>query len=157
MGGQSTKGQGVIAIGSDHAGFQMKEAIKRYLEEWKLAYEDLGPSDEASVDYPVFGERVAMAVASGRAERGIVICGSGIGISIAANKVKGIRAALVHDPHTAYLSRAHNDANVLALGGRLIKEELAREIVKKWLDTPFEGGRHQKRLDLIKGMEEKCS
>ncbi len=138
-----------IALGSDHAGYKLKEAIKRYLDKLGLSYKDYGSENEDRVDYPEYGARVGRAVGSRKSDRGIIMCGSGIGISIAANKVKGVRAALCHNAETAYLSRAHNDANVLALGGRLIKEALARKIVKVWLKTPFEGGRHARRVRML--------
>jgi len=143
-----------IALGSDHAGFALKEAVKRVLAEMQQPYEDYGTTGEEAVDYPEYGVRVGRAVASGRSDRGILICGSGIGMSMVANKVKGVRAALCYNSETARLSRAHNDANVLVLGGRLISEAEAGEIVKIWLKTPFEGGRHQRRIDLIKTIEE---
>jgi ribose 5-phosphate isomerase B len=115
---------------------------------------DLGPGGDASVDYPDYAEQVAREVASGRADRGILLCGTGIGMSIAANKIPGVRAALVHDVTTARMSRLHNDANVLALGGGLLGDRLLREIVKAWLTTDFEGGRHQRRLDKIARLEQ---
>ena len=142
-----------IAIGSDHAGFRLKEAVKKYLEELGRPYRDYGTFTEDSVDYPEFGGRVGRAVAGGKSECGIVMCGSGIGISIAANKIKGVRAALVHNPYAAALSRKHNDANVLALAGRMIGEGVARDIVKTFLETPFEAGRHAKRVKLIHRLE----
>jgi ribose 5-phosphate isomerase B len=114
---------------------------------------DLGPAGDASVDYPDYAEAVAQSVVSGKADRGILLCGTGIGMSIAANKVPGVRAALVHDVTTARMSRLHNDANVLALGGGLLGERLLREIVTVWLTTEFEGGRHQRRLDKIARLE----
>ncbi len=138
-----------IAVGSDHAGYRLKEAVKRYLKKLNLPIKDYGPENEDRVDYPEYGVRVGRAVVSKKSDRGIIMCGSGIGISIAANKVKGVRAALCHNVNTAYLSRAHNDANILALGGRLISERLARTIVKKFLETPFEGGRHTRRVRMI--------
>ncbi len=115
---------------------------------------DLGPAGEASVDYPDYAEAVARSVVAGRADRGILLCGTGIGMSIAANKIPGVRAALVHDVTTARMSRLHNDANVLALGGGMIGERLLREIVTVWLTTDFEGGRHQGRLDKIARLEQ---
>jgi ribose 5-phosphate isomerase B len=115
---------------------------------------DLGPAGEASVDYPDYAEAVARSVVSGGADRGILLCGTGIGMSIAANKIPGVRAALVHDVTTARMSRLHNDANVLALGGGMIGERLLREIVTVWLTTDFEGGRHQTRLDKIARLEQ---
>lgn len=148
---------GAIAIGSDHAGYQLKSAIAEWLAGEGFRVIDRGTdSPDTSVDYPDFGEAVALDVACGRAKRGIVVCGSGIGISIAANKVDGIRAALVHDENGAEMSRRHNDANVLALSGRPFTKELAEKskgIVKVWLETEFEGGRHQNRIDKIAAIE----
>lgn len=141
-----------IAIASDHGGYQLKEAVKRYLESRKIEVLDLGTYSEESVDYPAFGKECGEAVASGKAERGIVCCGTGIGISIAANKVKGIRCALCTDVHMAEMSRKHNDANMLALGGRTTEEDKALEIVAAWLDTEFEGGRHQRRVNMLNAM-----
>ena len=145
----------MIAIGSDHAGFGLKEEIKNYLDELGLEYTDYGTYDTESCDYPVYGEKVARAVASGQAERGIVICGTGIGISMAANKVNGIRCAVCGDCYGAELARLHNDANVLALGARVTGGGLARKIVKIFLGTEFEGGRHARRLELIGALEER--
>ena len=136
-----------IAIASDHAGFELKELIKKDLPELDII--DLGTTSAESVDYPDFGIALAEAVAKGEADRGIVICGSGIGMSIAANKVKGIRAALCQTKEFAELSRRHNDANVLVLSGRFISHYLAKEIIEVWLNTPFEGGRHKRRIDKI--------
>ncbi len=140
-----------IAIASDHAGFELKELIKKDLPELKL--EDLGTYSSDSVDYPDFGIKLAESVANNTFDRGIVICGSGIGMSIAANKVKGIRAALCQTKEFAELSRRHNDANVLVLSGRFISHYLAKEIIEIWLSTPFEGGRHQRRIDKISKYE----
>lgn len=140
----------MIAIGSDHGGYALKERIKRHLEEKQIPCEDLGCHSTDSCDYPVFGRAVAEAVAEGRCEKGIVICTTGIGISITANKVPGIRCALCADPLSARLTRLHNDANVLALGGGMVGENLALEIVDVFLDTSFSGEtRHQRRIDLI--------
>ncbi len=136
-----------IAIASDHAGFELKELIKKDMPELDII--DLGTSSADSVDYPDFGIALAEAVAKGEADRGIVICGSGIGMSIAANKVKGIRAALCQTKEFAELSRRHNDANVLVLSGRFISHYLAKEMIEVWLNTPFEGGRHKRRIDKI--------
>jgi len=139
-----------IAIGSDHAGYELKEAIKIYLKNsMDTEVLDLGTNTKDSVDYPEFGYKVAQAVANKEADRGIVVCGTGMGISIAANKVKGVRAALCHDPFTAIMSRKHNDANVLAIGARTSLLENALAIVGLWLRTEFEGGRHQKRVDQL--------
>ena len=145
----------MIAIGSDHGGYALKERIKKHLDELGLAYRDYGTDSEASCDYPIYGEAVARAVAGGEAERGIVICGTGIGISISANKVKGIRAALCGDCYSAEYTRRHNDANVLALGARVLGEGLAEKIVDTFLSTDFEGGRHARRVALISALEER--
>jgi len=143
-----------IAIGSDHAGFSVKETIKKYLENAGYAVDDQGTGSEDSVDYPDFGKAVGERVALKRADFGIAVCGSGIGISIAANKVPGIRAALAHDIVTAQLAREHNDANVLALGARILTPAAALAMVQTFLDTPFAGGRHQRRLDKITAIEQ---
>jgi len=145
----------VIAIGCDHGGLDLKLVVKAHL--LKRGYEllDLGTDSEDSVNYPDFGRLVGEAVANGDAEKGIVICGTGIGISIAANKVNGIRAALVYDENTAVLAKEHNNANVLAMGGRTTDPDLACRMVDLWLDTEFGGGRHQKRIDLIHAIEKK--
>ncbi len=143
----------MIAIACDHAALEMKREVEELLSARGLEYKDFGTYTTDSCHYPVFGMRAARAVASGECERGIVICGTGIGISLAANKVKGIRCALCSDPYSAKMTRAHNDANMLALGARVIGVELARMIVEAWLDTPFEGGRHQTRVDMITAIE----
>lgn len=142
-----------VAIGSDHAGYALKEDIKKVLEERNDIVVDVGAGSESSVDYPDFGIEAARLVSEGKAEKGILICGTGIGMSITANKVKGIRAALAFDLYTAVQSRKHLDANILVLGGRVTGKGLAEEIVRTWLDTPFEGGRHQKRIDKISDWE----
>jgi ribose 5-phosphate isomerase B len=142
-----------IAIGADHAGFLLKEHLKGTLQRLGHSVEDHGTASEASVDYPPICIAVAKDVAEGRAERGIVLGGSGQGEQIAANKVIGIRAALCNDLYTARLSREHNDANVLSMGGRIVAAALADEIVALWLKTPFEGGRHQRRIDQIAEQE----
>src|SRR5712671_4722050 len=142
-----------IAIGSDHAGFLVKEAIRKYLQAAGYVVDDQGTSSEESVDYPDYGRAVGERVASKEADLGIAVCGSGIGISIAANKVPGIRAALAHDVMTARLAREHNDANVLALGGRIVTPEAAVEMVQTFLTTAYLRGRHQLRLDKIAAME----
>src|SRR5690606_13085807 len=136
-----------VAFGCDQAGFGLKEAVISTLKRLGAEVIDFGTYSLDSVDYPDFGERVATAVASGEADLGIVICGTGIGISIAANKVPGVRAALCHDTYSARMSRAHNDANVLALGARVVGPGLAEEIVTAWLAEPFEGGRHAQRVE----------
>ena len=138
-----------IGIGSDHGGFPLKESIKLYLEGQDIEYIDYGTNSLDSVDYPDYGKKVAEAVVNGEVDRAIVICGTGIGISIAANKVKGIRCALCSDTYSARMSMEHNNANVLALGGRVLGEDLALEIVKTWLDGKFEGGRHERRVKKI--------
>lgn len=143
-----------IAIGSDHAGFDLKEIVKSHLLDKGLEVEDLGPYKPERVDYPVYGKKVGEAVASASADKGIVICGSGIGISIAANKVKGVRAALCSEPLSARLCREHNDANVLAMGARLVGETMALTITDTFLATEFQGGRHQQRVDLLTAMDE---
>ena len=142
-----------IAIGADHAGFEAKEKIKRTLEELGVEYEDLGTDSNDSVDYPDFGARVGRFVAEGRAEKGIIVCGSGIGIAIAANKIPGVRAAQAWNAETARLSRQHNDANVLSIGARVVPETDIPGIVKAFFEAQFEGGRHQKRIDKISALE----
>jgi ribose 5-phosphate isomerase B len=142
-----------IAIGADHAGFPLKEHLKQTLERLGHAIYDHGTTSEEPVDYPPICIDVARAVAGGRADRGIVLGGSGQGEQIAANKISGIRAALCNDTHTARLSREHNDANVLSMGGRIVAFSLADEILALWLETSFEGGRHQRRLDQIAAVE----
>jgi ribose 5-phosphate isomerase B len=142
-----------ITIGSDHAGFRLKEHLKQVLKEDGHEVDDLGTHSEESVDYPPICAAVGRAVAAGRAERGIVLGGSGQGEQLAANKVKGVRAALCNDLYTARLSREHNDANVLSLGGRVVGEGLADEILRLWLATPFAGGRHARRVDQISDIE----
>lgn len=138
-----------IALAADHGGFQLKETIKEYLQKKGYEFLDLGTDSEDSVDYPNYGKACGEAVVSGQADRGIVCCGTGIGISIAANKVKGTRCALCTSEFMAEMSRKHNDANMLALGGRILDDDLALKIVEIWLSTEFEGGRHQRRVDLI--------
>lgn len=142
-----------IAIGADHAGVHLKDALRGALDERGVSYTDFGTTGDGSVDYPDFAERVARAVASGDYHRGLLVCGSGIGMAIAANKVPGIRAAVATEVESARLSRSHNDANVLALGARLTAEPLAREILATFLDTPYEGGRHQRRVDKISALD----
>ncbi len=147
-----------VAIGSDHAGFRLKEDLKAFLKEEGHDVLDRGTDSEEPVDYPPFCAAVGRAVASGEAERGIVLGGSGQGEQIAANKVHGVRAALCNELYTARMSRAHNDANVLSLGARVVAPELAREIARLFLATSFEGGRHERRLDQIAEIErEECS
>ena len=138
-----------IALGADHAGVALKDNLARLLEGRGIAYRDFGTHGSESVDYPDFAADVAHAVAAGDYDRGLLVCGSGIGMAIAANKVPGIRAAVVTEAESARLSRSHNDANVLALGARLTPLEVANDIVTAFLDTPFEGGRHQRRIDKL--------
>ncbi len=142
-----------VAIGCDHAGVSLKNEILPVLKELAVEWKDFGTTTEESVDYPDFGERVSEEVSKNNVERGILICGTGIGMSIVANKFPGIRAALCHDSYSAEMSRLHKDANLLVLPGRIIDKETAKEIVRIWFATPFEGGRHQKRLDKIKAIE----
>ena len=130
-----------IALGADHAGFELKEKIKAFLTEEGHEVLDLGCFSKESVDYPIYGVKVARALLKGEAERGVLVCGTGLGMSMVANRFPGIRAALCHEPFTARMSRLHNDANILVLGGRVIGEALALEMVKVFLETPFEGGR----------------
>jgi len=143
-----------IALGADHAGFALKEHLKQTLVGLGHQIDDFGTNSEIATDYPPICAAVARAVVAGRADRGIVVGGSGQGEQIAANKVRGVRAALCNDPYAARMSRLHNDANVLSMGGRIIAFEMADEIVKVWLETPFEGGRHQRRLDQIAEIEQ---
>jgi len=138
-----------IAVGCDHGGFALKQAVIKFLEENNYTYKDFGTYDTQSCDYPDIAIPVAEAVADGTYDRGILICGTGIGIGIAANKVPGIRAALCHDTFSAHASREHNNANILTMGQRVIGQGLALDIVKIWLTTEFEGGRHQRRIDKI--------
>ncbi|MGM9944122.1 MAG: ribose 5-phosphate isomerase B [Lysinibacillus sp.] len=142
-----------IAISSDHGGNNLRREIMELLDELHISYEDFGPQTNDSVDYPDYARPVAEGVASGKFDRGILICGTGIGISIAANKFKGIRCALVHDVFSAKATRCHNDSNVLAMGERVIGPGLAREIVTTWLNTDFEGGRHIRRVEKIAELE----
>ncbi len=135
-----------IAIGCDHAGFELKEVLKSFLEEYALDADDCGTNGEASVDYTEFGARVARKVASGQNSRGILICGTGLGMSMIANRFSGVRAALCNDLFSAIMCRRHNDANILVLGGRVVGKDLAREILRAWLETPFDGGRHEERI-----------
>jgi len=142
-----------IALGADHAGVVLKEQIKTFLDEQGVAYEDFGTHSTDSVDYPDYAVKVANAVADGSYDRGILFCGSGIGMAIAANKVHGIRAAQVVDEASARLSRSHNDLNVLSLAARITAAEEARALVQIFLDTPFDGGRHQRRIDKISALD----
>lgn len=146
-----------IAIGCDHAGFELKEHLKGFLDGEGHKIEDCGTYDEQSVDYPDFASKVAEAVSAGRAERGVLICGTGLGMSMTANKVKGVRAALCHDSYTARMAREHNDANILVLGGRVTGKGVAEEIASIFMNTPFAGGRHARRVEKIMKKESKGS
>jgi ribose 5-phosphate isomerase B len=144
-----------IIIGCDHAGLDLKLEILSLFTDMQMDFVDAGVDCAKSADYPDLGEKVAEAVSSGKADRGMLICGTGIGMSIVANKYPGIRAALCNDLFTAKMSRLHNDANIIVIGGRIVGKDLAKEIVRVWFATPFEGGRHQHRLDKIKHIEER--
>ena len=146
-----------IAIGSDHAGYKLKLEIIKFLENKNITYKDMGTESDESVDYPEFASKVARGVVSNEFDRGILICGTGIGMSIAANKISGIRAALCHDVFSAKVTRFHNDSNILTMGGCVIGKDLAVEITKTWLESVFKGDtqpRHQRRIDKIKEIEE---
>ena len=145
----------MIVIGSDHGGLSLKSALKSYLARRGFSVSDAGTDSDASVDYPDFGQKVSEMVIAGTADLGVLICGTGIGMSIAANKVPGIRAALVTDVFMARMAKEHNNANVLVLGGRVLDEQTACDLVGAWLDATFEGGRHQGRLDKITEIEKK--
>jgi len=138
-----------IIIGCDHAAYRLKETLKKFMEEQGIEVTDVGTHSEASMDYPETGKTVSQKVSSGEYERGILICGTGLGMSMVANKYPHVRAALCNDLFSASMSRKHNDANILVMGGRVIGDILAKEIVTTWLDTPYEGGRHQRRLDMF--------
>ncbi len=142
-----------IAIGNDHTAIEMKQAIKEHLEGRGFEVLDLGTNSYESCDYPVFGEKVGRAVVDGQADLGIAICGTGVGITLAANKVKGVRACVCSEPYTAKLSRMHNDSNVLGFGARVVGVEMAKMIADAWLDAEFEGGRHQRRVDILMDIE----
>ena len=144
-----------ITIGSDHGAVELKEEVKKVLTEFDAEVTDVGTFGTDSVDYPDIAEKVCADVASGKSERGIVLCGTGIGISIAANKIKGIRCALCGDVYSAKMSREHNNANVLAMGGRVLGFGLAGEIVRAWMTTDFAGGRHERRINKITALESK--
>lgn len=144
----------MIALGADHGGYRLKEAIKAYLQEQGMEYQDFGTNSEDSVDYAPIAAKVAHFVADGHAEKAFLCCGTGIGISIAANKVKGIRAAVVTNEFCAEMTRRHNDANILCMGGRVIDEETAVKLAKIFLETPFDGGRHAVRIGYIQDIEE---
>ena len=142
-----------IAIGADHAGYELKEKIKALLKDLSYEVVDFGTNSSDSVDYPLIAKSLAASVAAKNPPKGILVCGTGIGMSIAANKVKGIIAANCYDAETAKLARQHNNSNVLTLGGRITDPQLAKEIVKTWLETDFEGGRHQRRVQEIRDLE----
>ena len=143
-----------LAVGCDHGGFELKEEILKFVKTVaNIEVSDFGPANNGSVDYPDFGAKVSEVVSEGTMDRGILICGTGIGMSIVANRYPKVRAALCHDHFTARMSREHNDANILVMGERVIGKGVALEIVKTWLDTEFAGGRHQKRLDKIRDIE----
>ena len=143
----------MIAIGSDHGGFELKNKIVKWLEDNGYDVKDFGIYENKSVDYPDIAEVVCKSIISGECDRGILVCGTGIGISIAANKIKGIRAAVCGDIYSAAMTKRHNNANVITLGGRVVGEDVAIEIVKAWLTNEFEGGRHQNRIDKITNLE----
>jgi len=142
-----------IGLACDHGGFELKEELKAFLKSLGAEPVDLGTFNEDSVDYPDFGIRVAEKISKGELEKGILICGTGIGMSIVANKFRGVRAALVNDLYSARFCREHTDANILVIGGRIVGKDLAKEIVKTWFQTPFAGGRHKRRLEKIEALE----
>jgi len=142
-----------IGLACDHGGFELKEELKAFLKSLGVEPMDMGTFTEDSVDYPDFGIPVAEKISRGELERGILICGTGIGMSIVANKFRGVRAALVNDLYSSRFSREHTDANVLVIGGRMVGKDLAKEIVRIWLQTPFAGGRHKRRLEKIESLE----
>ena len=150
---QWARGEKMIAIGNDHVGIELKEAVIEVLDEYKLPYKDFGTYSSERVDYPVFAQQVAHAVTRGECEFGILLCGTGVGISIAANKVKGIRCVVCSDPYSARLSREHNDTNILAMGARVVGIELAKMILRNFLDGKFEDGRHGVRVEMIGEIE----
>ena len=144
-----------IAVAADHVGFALKEKVREYLAGQGIEVEDCGPSTEAQVDYPDFAEKVATRVAAKQAHYGVLVCGTGIGMMLAANRVSGIRAVAANDTISARMAREHNNANILTLGGRMIDAATMRQIVDTWLSTPFAGGRHQRRVDKIEALEER--
>ena len=145
----------MLVIASDHGGFALKQELMEHLRARGVEFEDIGTYTTDSCDYPVYAEKAARGVAEGKYEKGILVCGTGIGMSLAANKIRGIRCAVLSDCFCAEMCRAHNDANMIALGGRVIGGELAKRMVDLFLDTPFMGGRHARRVDLIRALEEK--
>lgn len=138
-----------IAIGSDHGGFELKQVLVSFLEKNNYKFKDFGGYSSEKIDYPKIAQQIAGAVAEGEYSKGVIICGSGLGVAIAANKIKGIRAVTCHDSYCSKMSRAHNNANILTMGGRVLGPDVACEILKIWLETEFEGGRHQLRVDMI--------
>lgn len=142
-----------IALGNDHTAIELKQAVKGFLVKEGYEVLDLGTNETESCDYPEYGEKVGLAVVSGQADLGIAICGTGVGISLAANKVKGVRACVCSEPYTARLSRMHNNSNVLAFGARVIGDEMAKMITEEWLNAKYEGGRHQRRVDMVMEIE----
>lgn len=144
-----------IAVGCDHVAVELKKQLLEYLDELNIDYTDFGTYDAERTDYPKYGEIVGEKVSSGEYDRGLLICGTGVGISLSANKIPGIRAVVCSEPYTAKLSRQHNDTNILALGARVVGLDLAKMILEIWLFTDFEGGRHQKRIDMISSIEKK--
>ena len=145
----------MLVIASDHGGFALKQELMEHLRDRGVEFEDIGTYTADSCDYPVYAEQAARGVAEGKYERGILLCGTGLGMSLAANKIRGIRCAVLSDCYSAEMCRAHNDANMIALGGRVIGAELAKRMVDLFLDTPFMGGRHALRVDMIRALEEK--
>lgn len=143
----------MIAIGSDHAGYRVKEELKKHLDVLKLPYRDFGTNSEESVDYPLFAEKVGKAVSSGECEKGILVCGTGIGVCITANKIKGVRAALCFDEKYAEMARKHNDANIVCIGARTTELGTCIKTLEKFISTEFEGGRHKERVDEISNIE----
>ncbi|MFJ5713054.1 ribose 5-phosphate isomerase B [Neobacillus sp. NPDC093127] len=144
----------MLALGSDHVGLALKEEIKQHLDEKGIPYKDYGCISTERTNYPIYGQKVAKAVVSGECEKGLLFCGTGVGISIAANKMKGVRAVVCSDCYTAVLSRQHNNTNILALGSRVVGVDLAKMIIDGWLNAEFEGGRHETRVDMIRKVEE---
>ena len=144
-----------IGIGNDHAAVEMRNEIKAFLEEMghEVVVYGYEPDKDESTDYPIYGERVGIAVAKGEVDGGVLICGTGIGISLAANKVKGVRAAVCSEPYSAKMTKLHNNANIIAFGARVVGIEIAKAIVSEWINTEFEGGRHQRRVDLLMDIE----
>lgn len=144
-----------IGIGSDHAGYELKDILTQYMQEKGIEVVDFGGTAPDPIDYPIPGEAVANAVAAGEVDRGVLICGTGFGISLAANKVPGIRCCVCSEPYTAMLSRQHNNSNMLSMGARVVGSELAKMILDTWLDGQFEGGRHERRIDMVMAIEKK--